>query len=186
MDQSKTTELLLDSGAACRVRPCRVTAGYSCDAFLTATGAQANTFQDTLEVKSQRIDVHGEKITVTSDHECLPSCRKRGCCHHGKRMQIQIVQKKDREIRLHKFNSVCEVHESELSGLYSLKRSNVDGSSAECERDDQAVDTKTPIQTHRGRKNVSLSQSCSIQSWVCSLLFARKPIRTISGVFGIN
>ena len=39
--------------------------------------------------------------------------------------------KKDRNIRLHKFNGVCQVHESELSGLYSLKRSNVDGSSAE-------------------------------------------------------
>ena len=65
VEQSNITELLLDSGAACRVRLCRVTAGYSCDAFLTATGAQT-TFQGTLEVKSQRIDVHGEKITVTA------------------------------------------------------------------------------------------------------------------------
>ena len=43
--------------------------------------------------------------------------------------------KKDRKIRLHKFNGVCQVHESELSGLYSLKRSNVDGSSAESVRE---------------------------------------------------
>ena len=43
--------------------------------------------------------------------------------------------KKDREIRLHKFNGVCQVHESELSGLYSLKRSNVDGSFAETVRE---------------------------------------------------
>ena len=52
VEQSNITELLLDSGAACRVRPCRVTARDSCDAFLTATGAQA-TFQGTLEVKSK-------------------------------------------------------------------------------------------------------------------------------------
>ena len=71
VEQSNITVLLLDSGAACRVRPCRVTAGYSCDAFLTATGAQA-TFQGTLEVKSQRIDVHGEKITVTTRFRLIP------------------------------------------------------------------------------------------------------------------
>ena len=71
VEQSNITELLLDSGAACRVRPCRVTAGYSCDAFLTATGAQT-TFQGTLEVKSQRIDVHGEKITVTTRFRLIP------------------------------------------------------------------------------------------------------------------
>ena len=46
VEQSNITELLLESGAACRVRPCRVIAGYSCDAFLTATGARA-TFQGT-------------------------------------------------------------------------------------------------------------------------------------------
>ena len=45
-------------------------------------------------------------------------------------MHIQIIQKGHREIRLHKSKGVCQVHESELSGLYSQKRSNVDGSSA--------------------------------------------------------
>ena len=45
VEQSNITELLLGSRAACRVRPCRVTAGYSCeDAVLTATGPKA-TFQ---------------------------------------------------------------------------------------------------------------------------------------------
>ena len=71
VEQANITELLLDSGAACRVRPCRVTAGYSRDAFLTATGAQT-TFHGTLEVKSQRIDVHGEKTTVTTRFRLIP------------------------------------------------------------------------------------------------------------------
>ena len=43
--------------------------------------------------------------------------------------------KKNSEIRLHKFNGAYQIHESELSGLYSLKRSNVDGSSAETVRE---------------------------------------------------
>ena len=43
--------------------------------------------------------------------------------------------KKDREIRLHKFNGVCQIHESELSGLCSLKTSNVNGSFAETVRE---------------------------------------------------
>ena len=137
VEQSNTT------GAACRVRPCRVTAGYSCDALLIATGAHP-TFQGTLEVKSQRIDVHGEKITVTTRFSLIPV---RGpfmsvCRPVGKEVVVIMKckcryksYKKDRKIRLHKFNGVCQVHESELLGLYSLKRSNVDGSSAECERE---------------------------------------------------
>ena len=45
---------------------------YSCeDASLTATGARA-TSQGTLEVKSQRIDVHGEKITATTRFKLIP------------------------------------------------------------------------------------------------------------------
>ena len=56
-------ELLLDSGAACV--GCGRAAGYPCDAFLTATGARAS-FHTTLGVKSQRIDVYGEKITATT------------------------------------------------------------------------------------------------------------------------
>ena len=48
-----------------------MTTGYSCDAFLTATGAQT-TFQGTLEVKFQRIDVHGEEITVTTRFRLIP------------------------------------------------------------------------------------------------------------------
>ena len=47
VEQSNITELLLDSGAACRVRPCRVTAGFPVMHSLTATGAET-TFQGTL------------------------------------------------------------------------------------------------------------------------------------------
>ena len=65
VEQSNITELLLDSRAACPVLPCRVTAGCSSDSFLTATGAQT-TFRGTLEVRSQRIDLHGKEITVTT------------------------------------------------------------------------------------------------------------------------
>ena len=143
VEQSNITGLLLDSRAACRVRPCRVSAGYSCDAFLTATCAHA-TFQSMLEAKSQRIDVHGEKITVPTRFRLIPVRRPimSVCRPVGKEVVVIMKSecryksyKKDREIRLHKFNGVCQVHESESSGLYSLKRSNVDGSSAESVRE---------------------------------------------------
>ena len=109
-EQSNITELLLDSGAA-----------YFCDAFLTATGAQT-TLQGTLEVKSQRIDVHGEKITVTTKFRLIPVSRPimSVCRPVGKEvvviMKSECRNKKAREIRLHKFNGVCQVHESKLSG----------------------------------------------------------------------
>ena len=48
-----------------------MTAANSCDAFLAVTGAQT-TFQGTLEMKFQRIDVHGEEITVTTRFKLIP------------------------------------------------------------------------------------------------------------------
>ena len=129
-----------------------MTADDSCDAFLTATGAQA-TFHGTVEVKSQRIDVHREKIIVTTRFRLILGRRPIMCVCRPVGKEVVVIMKsecrcksyiKDREIRLHKFNGMCQVHESELWGLYSLKRSNIDGSSAECESDDHAVDTKTP------------------------------------------
>ena len=92
--QSNITELLMDSGAASHVRPCRMTVGYSYKkVFLKATGAQV-TSQGTRKAKSQLVDVHGEKnhcenYVRVGDHEmsilvCWPLCRQRGCCRHGK------------------------------------------------------------------------------------------------------
>ena len=92
-----------------------------------------------LKVTSQLVEVPGEKVTVEAMFE-LVSMR----CPIlsvdrlvGKEVVVVMENerryksyKKDREIRLHKFNGVRQVHESELSGLYSLKRTNVDGSSA--------------------------------------------------------
>ena len=43
VEQSNITELLMDSGAASQVRPCRMTAGYSCDAFPNATDTQVTS-----------------------------------------------------------------------------------------------------------------------------------------------
>ena len=63
VEQSNITELLMDCGAASHARPCRVTAGYSCDAFLNATDTQT-TPQGTLKAKSQLVEVPGEKVTV--------------------------------------------------------------------------------------------------------------------------
>ena len=71
VEQSNITELLMGSGAASHVRPCRMTAGYSYEeAFLNATGAQV-TSQGTLKTKSQLVDVHGEKITVKTMFEMV-------------------------------------------------------------------------------------------------------------------
>ena len=144
-----------------------MTAGYSCeDAFLTATGAQT-TFQGTLEVKSQRVDVDGEKITVTTRFRLIPVRRPimSVCRPVGREVVVSMKSecryksyKNDREIRLHKFNGVCQVHESELSGLHSLKRSNVDGSSAERVRE-----TIRPW-TRRSHTNPQRKKECLIQS----------------------
>ena len=93
VEQSHITELLMDSGAASQVRPCRMTAGYSCDAFLNGTSTLV-AFQGMLEAKSQLIEVPGEKLIVKAMIE-LVSMRcpilsvvrlvaKRGCCRHGK------------------------------------------------------------------------------------------------------
>ena len=65
VEQSNITEFLMDSGAASQVRPCRMTAGYSCDAFRNATDTQV-TSQGMLKAKSQLIGVPGESVTVTA------------------------------------------------------------------------------------------------------------------------
>ena len=71
VETSNITELLMDSGAASHVRPCRMTAGYSYEeALLKATGAQV-TSQGMLKAKSQLIDVHGEKVTVKAMFELV-------------------------------------------------------------------------------------------------------------------
>ena len=95
VEQSNITELLLDSGVASQVRPCRMTAGCSCDAFLTATGAQA-TFQGTVELKSQRIDVRGEKITVTTWFRLIPVRRPimSVCRPVGKEVEVTMKSKR--------------------------------------------------------------------------------------------
>ena len=73
-----------------------------------------------LEVKSQRIDVHGEKITVTTRFRLILVRRPimSVCRLVGKEVVVimksecrYMSYKKDREIRLHKFNGVCQVHE---------------------------------------------------------------------------
>ena len=69
VEQSNITELLMESGAASDVRPCRMTAGYSCEeAFLNATHTQV-TSQGMLKAKSQFVEVHGEKVTVKAMFE---------------------------------------------------------------------------------------------------------------------
>ena len=61
----------MDSGAASHVRPCRMTAGHSCEVtLLKATGAQV-TSQGMLKAKSQMIELHGEKVTVKATFELV-------------------------------------------------------------------------------------------------------------------
>ena len=136
-------------------------------AFLTATGAQT-TFQGALEVKSQRIDVHGEIITVTTRFRFIPVRRPimSVCRPVGKEVVVIMNSKcryksyeKDRKIRLHKFDGVCQVHESELSGLYSLKSSNVDGSPAETGR--ETITPWTRRLPHKPTDEERTSQSVS-------------------------
>ena len=93
-EQSNITELLMDSGAASHVRPCRMTAGYSYEeAFLKATGAQVASqgmLKGEVPVgrcarRKNHCEIHvrvGE--CEMSNPECWPPCRKRGCCRHGK------------------------------------------------------------------------------------------------------
>ena len=144
-----------------------MTAGYSCDAFLAATGAQT-TFRCTLEVKPQSIDVHGEKITATTTFRLILGRRPimSVCRPVGK--EVVVIMKsecryksyiKDREIRLHKSKGVCQVHESELSGLYSLKRSNVDGSSAGTVR--ETITPWTPRLPYKPIEEERMSHSVS-------------------------
>ena len=110
--------------------------------------------------------MYGEKITVTTRFKLIPvRCPIMSVCRPVGKEVVVIMKsecryksyKKDREILLHKFNGVCQVHESELSGLFSLKRSNVDGSSAERER-----------RSRRGHKfshtNPQRKKECHIQS----------------------
>ena len=63
VEQLNITEFLKDYGAASHVRPCRMTAGYSCDAFLNASDTQV-TSQGMLKVQSQLVEVHGERKTL--------------------------------------------------------------------------------------------------------------------------
>ena len=74
------------------------------------------TFQSMLEVKSQRIDVHGEKITVTTRFRLIPVRRPTmSVCRPVGKEVVDIMKsecryksyKKDREIRLHNFSMVC-------------------------------------------------------------------------------
>ena len=169
VEQSNITELLLDSRAACRVRPCRVTAGYACeDAVLTATGPKA-TFQGTLEVKSQRVDVLCEKINVTTCIKLMPVKSPIMSVFRPVGKEVVVIMKcecqyksynKNREKRSQKFSCVYQIHESDLSGLYSLKSSNVDGHLAETWRETITLSTRRPpIQTHKGGNNATVSQS---------------------------
>ena len=140
VEQSNITELLMDSGAAGHVRPCRMTAGYSSEeAFLKATGAQV-TPQGTLKAKSQLLDVHGEKITVKTMFELVSMrCPIQSVGRPvGKKVVVVMenerrykTYKKNREIPLHKYNGVYHVHESQLSESCPLEDpSNVDEPSA--------------------------------------------------------
>ena len=72
-----------------------MTAGYSCeDAFLTATGART-TSQGTLEVKSQRVDVHGEKITVTTRFKLIPVRRPIMSVCHPVGKEVVVIMKSE-------------------------------------------------------------------------------------------
>ena len=128
--------------------PCRVTA---------ATGPRA-TSQGTLEVKSQRVDVLCEKINVTTWFRLIPVKSPIMSVFRPVGKEVVVIMKcecqykshnKNRVKRISKFSGVDQIHESDLSGLYSLKSSNVDGN---LERDDHAVDTKTPHTNPQRRK----------------------------------
>ena len=118
LEQSNITELLLGSGAACRVRPCRVTAGYSCDAFLDATDTQV-TSQGMQKAKSQLVEVPGEKVTVKAMFELVSMRCPILSVESLVRKEVDVVMenerryksyKKNREIPLHKYNGVYHVH----------------------------------------------------------------------------
>ena len=135
MEQYIITELLLDSGAACQVRACRVTTGYSCDAFLNGTETQV-TSQGMLKAKSQLIEASGKKVTVKAMFELVSMRCPILSVDRLVRKDVVVVMenerryksyKKNREIPLHKYNGVYHVHESELSESCPLEDpSNVD------------------------------------------------------------
>ena len=125
VEQSNITELLMDSGAASHVRPCRMTAGYSYEeAFLKATGAQ---------VTSQ---VHGEKITVKAMFELLT-------------MRCPILSEK-RLLSSWKMNA--DTSNTRRTERYPFTSTMVCSQSRAHwrMRDDHAVDPKIITQMHRG------------------------------------
>ena len=135
VEQSNITERLMDSGAASHVRPCRVTAGCSWDAFLNATDTQI-TSQGILTAKSHLVEVPGEKVTVKAMIELVSMrCLILSIDRFVGKEVVDVMEnerryksyKKNREIPRHKYNGVYHVHESELSESCTLENpSNVD------------------------------------------------------------
>ena len=125
----------MDSGTASQVRPCRMTAGYSCDAFLNGTSTLV-AFQGMLEAKSQLIEVPGEKLIVKAMIELVSMrCPILSVVRLAANEVVVVMEnerryksyKKNRQMPLHKYYGVYDDHESELSESCPLEDpSNVD------------------------------------------------------------
>ena len=109
VEQSNITELLLDSGAACRVLPCRVTVGYSCDAFLNATNAQV-TSQGMLKAKSQLVEVPGEKVTVKAMFELVSMRSPILSVDRLVGKEVVVVMENERRYKSYKKNREIPLH----------------------------------------------------------------------------
>ena len=149
VEQSNITELLMDSGAASPVRPCRMTAGYSCDAFRNATDTQV-TSQGMLKAKSQSILGARRECHCDSHDRARCPILSVGPALWQKRLLSSWKMNADtghtRRAERYSFTStmVCITsHESELSESCPLEDSrNVhEPPAVDCERD-HVVDTR--------------------------------------------
>ena len=93
----------MDYGAASHVMFCRVTAGYSCDAFLNATDTQV-TSQGMLKAKFQLVEVPGEKVTVKAMFELVSMGCPILCVDRLVRKEVVVVMENERRYKSYKKN----------------------------------------------------------------------------------
>ena len=103
VEQSNITELLMDSGAASQMRPCSMTAGYSCDPFLNAADTQV-AYQGKLKAKSQLVDVPEEKVTVKAMFELVSRRCPILSVDRLLRKVVVVVMENERRYKSHKKN----------------------------------------------------------------------------------
>ena len=120
VEQSNITELLMDYGAASHVRPCRVAAGYSCDAFRNATDTQT-TSQGILKAKSQLVEVLGEKVTVKAMFELMSMRCPILSVDRLVRKEVVVVMENERRYRSYKKNR--EIPTSTMVCITSMSQS---------------------------------------------------------------